>query len=49
MKSLQTKMLVIFSSIFILSTLIISYLIYDSSTKLVVDTMSAQAKTIKML
>ncbi|MEL4026625.1 methyl-accepting chemotaxis protein [Lysinibacillus endophyticus] len=46
MKSLQTKMLVIFSSIFIISTLIISYSIYESSTKLVVDSISSQAKII---
>ncbi|SOC18051.1 methyl-accepting chemotaxis protein [Ureibacillus xyleni] len=46
MKSLQTKMLVIFSSIFIISTLFMSYLIYESSTRLVVDSISSQAKLI---
>ncbi|RUL53557.1 methyl-accepting chemotaxis protein [Lysinibacillus antri] len=46
MKSLQTKMLVIFSSIFIISTVIMSYTIYQSSTSLVVNSISTQAKLI---
>ncbi|PLT33190.1 methyl-accepting chemotaxis protein [Bacillus sp. V5-8f] len=45
-RSLQTRMIIVFSTVILLSCLIISYLNYRSYSKLVVDTVSLQAKTI---
>lgn len=46
MKSLQTKMLIVFSLIFVLSSIFLSYSIYQSSSSLVVNSVSTQAKLI---
>lgn len=46
MRSLQTKMLIVFSLIFVLSSIFLSYSIYQSSSSLVVDSVSTQAKLI---
>nr|WP_180994288.1 methyl-accepting chemotaxis protein [Bacillus sp. Marseille-P3661] len=46
MKSIQTRMLIIFSFAFIVSSVILSFSIYRSSNELVVNSISTQAKLI---
>lgn len=46
MKSLQTRMMVIFSLLFLLLSMLLSWQIYNSSTRLVIKTISLQAQTI---
>lgn len=46
MKSIQTKILVLFSLLFVICTVIIAYTTYQSSKSLVIDSISGQAKTI---
>ena len=46
MKSLQTRMMIIFSLLFLLLSILLSWQIFNSSTKLVVKTISFQAQSI---
>ncbi|WP_458415088.1 methyl-accepting chemotaxis protein [Schinkia sp. CFF1] len=46
MKSLQTRMMVIFSLLFLLFSILLSWQIYNSATKLIVKTVGLQAQNI---